>query len=172
MESSSVPPLEAWFAEQQSRDIHSLGRYIQQHVNQHWDSVFQQVQGEMIARYAEIGDSVYGIYGRHLFQHVHEQFKLNGLRATPHLPGNFSISREWGPEDERQRWMWSKIISSDDMTNGTIVTVFFHDHEQLRIPRVFEIIALAAVTKGEVVAALSQLSADFKKAPEARSEYA
>jgi len=94
----------------------------------------------MIARYAEIGDSVYGLYGDRLFKPVHAQFKQVDLRAMPRLPGKFDIPREWGEdESDRQRWMWSKIVTTQGESVGIIVTVFFHDHLQIRIPRPFDI---------------------------------
>ena len=66
--------------------------------------------------------------------------------------------------------MWSKITATGDGTAfGTIVTVFFHDHVEIRIPRPFKIIALKETSKADVVKALS---ADFKNALEARIEYA
>jgi hypothetical protein len=164
--------LQAFFSESSSSDIHTLGRYIQQHIHEHWEAVYQSTQPEMLERYAEIGDSVYGIYGAHLFRPVHAELKQAGLRATPRLPGNFSISREWGPEDERQRWMWSKISTTEDAAVGTIVTIFYHDHLQIRIPRAFQVIALEETSKREVVKALSRRSSDFKDALEAKIEIA
>jgi hypothetical protein len=164
--------MESFFADNKSSDIHAIARTIEQYIHENWEAVFQDSRDEMIERYAEIGDSVYGIYGSRLFRHIHDQFREAGLRATPRLPGSFSISREWGPEDDRERWMWSKITKADGAAPGTIVTVFYHDHLQIRIPRAFKIIGLEATTKGDVIKALSRLSADFKDALEAKIEIA
>lgn len=164
--------LQAFFAKNGSSDIHALARYIQQHVDEQWESVYQQTRDEMIARYDEIGDSVYGIYGTHLFRHIHDQLKEVGWRATPRLPGDFNASREWGEETDRERWMWSKITTKDNTPIGTIVVTFYHDHEQIRIPRAFKIIGLDVTGKRDVVAALSKLSPDFREAREARIEIA
>jgi hypothetical protein len=68
--------------------------------------------------------------------------------------------------------MWSKIVSADGAAVGTIVTIFYHDHLQIRIPRAFDVIALAETAKGEVIEALSQRSAEFRDALEAREEIA
>ena len=68
--------------------------------------------------------------------------------------------------------MWSKITKADGAALGTIVTVFYHDHLQIRIPRAFKIIALEVTTKGDVIKALSRLSTDFKDALEAKIEIA
>lgn len=164
--------LQAFFAENQSSDIHTIARYIQRYINENWETVYQDCREEMVARYDDIGDSVYGIYGSRLFRHIHDQFKEARLRATPRLPGSFTISREWGLEDDRQRWMWSKIATADGAALGTIVTVFFHDHLQIRIPRAFQVIALEETTKRDVVKTLSLLSPDFKDALEAKIEIA
>lgn len=151
-------------------DIHALAEEVQAHINTHWEAVYHANRQEMIDRYPEIGDSVYGIYGARLFQPIHARFKEAGIKATPRLPGNFGMSREWGPEEERQRWMWSKITRLDGIAIGTLVTVFYHDHVQVRIPRAFEIIPLPVTTKNEVIKALSARSEDFKNALEAKIE--
>jgi hypothetical protein len=164
--------LTAYFAENGSSDIQALAGYIQQYIDDEWEAVYQQNREEMVRRYAEIGDTVYGIYGARLFRPVHAQMKEAGLRATPRLPGSFNDSREWGPEDERERWMWSKITRADGAAVGTIVTVFYHDHLQIRIPRAFQVIPLEVTGKRAVVAALSRQSAEFRDALEARIEIA
>ncbi len=165
--------IQTFFKQQDSSDIHTLGRYIQQHVDENWQTIFEANKDEMIQRYPEIGDTVYGIYGTQMFKHIHNQLSEVGLKATPRLPGSFTISREWGDDEtDRQRWMWSKITRKDGTAVGTIVTVFHHDHEQVRIPRAFQIIALEESSKGAVVAALSKHSEDFKNAEEATIEIA
>lgn len=165
--------LQAFFAENNSSDIFTIGRYVQQYVNEHWDAVFQTERDEMVRLYPEIGDSVYGVYGNKLFKVLHEEFKANGLRATPKLPGSLNLSREWGDDDrDRQRWMWSKIIGADGTAIGTIVTVFYHDHIEIRIPRVFQIIAIKETSKGAVIEALSRMSADFANAMDMKQEFA
>lgn len=160
-------------ATQNTHDIFTIGQAIQQHVDAQWEAIFQQVKPEMVARYDEIGDGVYGIYGAHLFRDVHAQLKAMGLRAAPRLPGNFNSSREWGDdESNRQRWMWSKISTTAGEAIGTIATGFYHDHIEIRIPRPFKIIALTETSKREVERALSELMPEFKQALEARIEYA
>lgn len=156
----------------QAGDIHALAQYIQQYVDVNWSVVFEQNQQEMVELYPKIGDTVYGIYGKRLFQAMHEQLKAVGLKATPRLPGNLMISREWGEEDDRQRWMWSKITATDGTALGTIAVVFYHDHFQIRIPRAFKIVALEAVSKGAVVEAISRLAPEFKDAMEMKAEIA
>jgi hypothetical protein len=165
--------LEAFFEENQSSDIFTIANYVQQYVNDNWEATFQANRNEMIRLYPEIGDSVYGVYGNKLFKAVHEEFKANGLRATPKLPGSLNMSREWGDDErDRQRWMWSKIIGADGTAIGTIVTVFYHDHIEIRIPRVFQIIALKETSKSAVIEALSQMSSDFANAMDMKTEVA
>jgi hypothetical protein len=163
--------LQAFFAENNSSDIFTIGRYVQQYINENWQVVFQAERDEMVRLYPEIGDSVYGVYGNKLFKALHEEFKANGLRATPKLPGSLNISREWGEDErDRQRWMWSKIVGQDGKAVGTIVTIFYHDHVEIRIPRVFKVIALKETSKGAVIEALSQMSADFAYAMDMKEE--
>lgn len=165
--------LAAFFEEAGRADIHALAQYIQAHVDAEWQRVYEAMRGEMVAKYDQIGEAVYGLYGARLFKPVHQQLKAMGWRATPHLPGNLNISREWGEsESDRQRWMWSKIVREDGSAAGTIATVFHHDHTAIRIPRGMAIIGLEAVTKREVVAALTERAPEFGTALEAREEYA
>jgi hypothetical protein len=168
-----MQPLETYFAQHKSRDIHTLAAYLQQYLDENSQPIFDRYQAEMERLYPEIGDSVYGIYGKHLFQPVHEQFKAVGLRSTPRLPfGGFSASREFGPEEDRQRWFWSKITTTDGETLGTIALAFYHDHVQIRIPRPARVMALTETSKGAVIAALSRISPDFGEAVEAKIEIA
>jgi hypothetical protein len=96
------------------------------------------------------------------------------LRAEPQLAGDFEISREWGRADQtdQQRWMWSTIHSADGEPLGTIVTKFYHDHTQFRIPRAPQILGLTETGKENVVEALSKRSAKFKNSREASIEIA
>src|ERR1700753_231457 len=91
----AVDSLQAFF-DAQGRTIFALGHYIEEHVAAHWESVFAENRDEMVARYDEIGDPVYGLYGTRLFRPIHDQLRLVGLKATPRLPGHFDSSREWG----------------------------------------------------------------------------
>jgi hypothetical protein len=165
--------LEAFFTANNSRDIHTIARYVQQHVNAEWEIAFEATQARMVELYPQIGDSVYAMYGKRLFQHIHDQFKTVGLQATPKLPGSLPPSREWGDdESDRQRWMWSKITTTDGKPVGTLVCVYFHDHIQIRIPRAPQIMALQATSKTAVIAALSSMSGDFKAAVDMKAEIA
>jgi hypothetical protein len=162
-----------FFADAEGSDIFALGRYVQAHVDTHWETVFHAVRETMVARYEELGDGVYGLYGTALFRPIHAQFREAGWRVQPRLPGNFGISREWGGDErDRQRWMWSKVTAPDGMAWGTIATGFYHDHCEIRIPRPFRIIALRETTKGEVVKALATQLPEFGNALEANIEYA
>ncbi len=153
--------------------ISILARYIERHIEEKWQTVFQDNYSKLLDLYNRVGDdAAYGFYVQRLFQPVHEQLKEDGLRASPRLPGNLSISREWGPDDDRQRWFWSKITSTEGAPVGTIVILFFHDHLQIHIPRPPGVIALEETTKADVVEALSDLSADFRDALEAKEEFA
>lgn len=164
--------LQAFFAENNSSDIFTIGRYVQQYVNENWQVVFQAERDEMVRLYPEIGDSVYGVYGNKLFKALHEEFKTSGLRATPKLPGSLNISREWGDDEhDRQRWMWSKVVGQDGTAVGTIVTIFYQDHVEIRIPRVFKVIALKETSKGAVIEALSRMSVDFANAVDMNTEF-
>src|SRR5262245_36583898 len=117
-------------------DIHTIAGAIAGHIAENWQASFVAVQAEMAERYAEIGESVYAIYGKHLFKPVQGGLKSAGLRHVPRLPfGGFMASREWGPEDNRERWFWSKLTRADGSAAGTMALAFYHDHINLRIPQ-------------------------------------
>lgn len=164
--------LQAFF-DQHSRDIYTLARYLDRYLAENTQPVFEQHKAELERLYPELGDGVYGVYGKYLFQPVHDQFKQVGLRSTPRLPfGGFSASREWGAEADRQRWCWSKITAADGATLGTIALGFYHDHTAIRIPRPPRVVALTETSKGAVIAALSRIEPEFGSAVEAKIEIA
>ena len=150
--------------------IFALGRYIEAQIAQSWQHVLETRHDRLLDTYHRLGEMVYGAYGEFLFRPVRQQLKQAGFRMTPRLPGEFNISREWGPEEARQRWMWSTISGPDGKAIGTIVVKYFHDHTQFRVPRPPEILALTEADKAAVVAALSRHSPDFSQAREASIE--
>ncbi len=165
--------LKAYFEKQKQPDIHTLAAYVQAYVNEHGQSVFDANKAEMIEKYPLIGDSVYGMHGKRLFDDLHAQMKALGLKATPRIPGNLMISREWGDdESDRQRWMWSKITQADGTALGTIVCAFYHNHIEIDLPRPMKVMALEESTPKAVISALEKMSPDFAKALDMRAEVA
>jgi hypothetical protein len=158
----------------QNRDIHAIGRYIENHIAQNWQTLLQKNKDKLLDAFKKAGDMAYGAYCYKLFRPVHQQFKQHRLYPLPWFPGDFNISREWGNLDQsnQQRWMWSKIASMEGKEIGTIVTIIFHDHNQFRLPRQPQIIALTETSKDAVVEVLSARSTDFKNAQEFQIEYA
>jgi hypothetical protein len=166
--------LKEYLEESNAVRIDAIASYIEAHVTAHWQTVFSHHQNKLQKAYKEAGDMAYGTYLNLLFLPIHKQLKEAGLRPEPKFPGEFDISREWGNEEEndQQRWMWSTVYSPNDEQLGTIVTVVYHDHTQLRVPRQPRIIALNETGKDNVVAALSLLSPNFEQALEFTEEYA
>jgi hypothetical protein len=161
------------FAETDTPTIHTLAAYLQEHVNAEWEPTFRRLYPAMMDAYPKMGEAVYAMYANALFKPIYPQLKEVGWRAVPRFPGNLGISREWGEdESNRQRWMWSKVVGSDGKAIGTIATIFYHDHVDIRIPRAFQMMGLDVATKRDIVAALSERSEDFKNALEANEEYA
>jgi hypothetical protein len=156
------------------RDIHAVGRYIENHIAENWQVVLETRHDKLLDAYNRAGDMAYGTYLDLLFRPIHKGLKQAGLRPKPRLPGDFEISREWGKQDEtdQQRWMWSIIQATEGEALGTIVTIVYHDHTQFRIPRPPQIIALTQTSQEAVVEALSRRSTDFKNAREAKIEIA
>lgn len=159
--------------EQGATDIFTIGRDIESYVRGEWKEILEENRDKLADAYQRAGDMAYGTYLDLLFRPVHRWLRESGLRASPKLPGDFEISREWGQADEtdQQRWMWSAIETAEGVPLGTIVTITYHDHTGFRVPRAPGILALAE-TGGCVVAALSARSADFAAAREASVEIA
>lgn len=162
--------LQRILSEHATPDIFTLVDAIDEHLAAHWQTLWQTRYDRLLEAYGRIGELAYGAYGELLFRPIHRQLKQAGLRPTPRFPGNFEISREWGPEHDRQRWMWSTITAADGAVIGTMVTLYFHDHTEFRLPRQPGVIALAETGKEAVVAALGRRSADFQQAREAKIE--
>lgn len=160
--------------ESEKSDIHALGRAIERRVEENWQALLEGKMDRLLHVYERAGDMAYGAYADLLFKPVHQALRQAGLRATPKLPGEFDISREWGNADEsdQQRWMWSTIRLLKGKPLGTIVTIIFHDHTRFRLPRQPRIISLEEVGKEAVAEALSNRSDDFRKALEFTIEYA
>jgi hypothetical protein len=66
-------------------------------------------------------DTLYCLYVKLLFDPVNQALERAGFAANPVLPGSFAHSREWGPEHERQRWLWSKITSPRGEAVGSLL---------------------------------------------------
>lgn len=161
-------------------DIFALARNFEAYIAENWEMTLETNRAKLARAYAEAGDSAYGTYLDALFRPIHRQLREMGLKAKPRLPGEFSISREWGvpTEDDEQRWMWSTIVRVNEESGmgdgepiGTLVTVVYHDHTQFRLPRTPHLFALSQVGKEAVVEELSRRSEKFKHALEFTLEY-
>jgi hypothetical protein len=165
--------LREFLVDNKETDIDAIARYLENHIALNWQILLQKHHEKLLRAFNKAGDMAYGVYLNFLFRPIHQQLKLVGLRPQPRFPGDFSISREWGnqEETEQQRWMWSAIASTEGLL-GTIVTIIFHDHTQFRIPQQPQIIALTQTSKEAVEEALSQHCAEFKNAIEFNVWYA
>jgi len=115
--------------------IHTLARFIARYVSADWERVFEESFASLSQSRGLSDDAAYALYAQLLFAPLNQALERVGFAANPALPGNFSISREWGPEHERQRWLWSKITAPRGEFLGTILVIFYHDHTRLSIPR-------------------------------------
>jgi len=141
--------------------IFSLARYIGRHIAASWEAVFEENLGQLRGIQSVMEDAAYGVYGKLLFERINEQLREARLCPKPRLPGNYSISREWGPQHERQRCSWSGITSPDGRPLGTIAVILYHDHTRLHIPRAPDVLPLSSTTREGVIAELSARSDDF-----------
>jgi hypothetical protein len=153
-------------------DIKSIANYVQAHVDQYGDTLWNEHQEKLLMAYEEMGDLAYGKYLGLLFKPVNQRLKSDGFKLRPNLPGDLNVSREWGPsEDDRQRWMWSTVRHLDGRDCGTLVIKVFHDHTKFRLPRKPEVISLNETAKQNVIRELSKTSSEFAGAMDMKAEY-
>ncbi|MGX9706030.1 DUF6022 family protein [Laceyella tengchongensis] len=169
----AMKPLPQILAESEGNRIDVIAQYINEHITENWQAIFEEKYSQLMDAYKKVGDPAYGTYLNFLFLPIHEQLKESGLKPLPRLPGDLNISREWGNTNDftdQERWMWSVIEEENGVALGTIVTKVYHDHTQLRVPRPPEVFALTETDQADIVAALSQRSAAFRDAREFRIE--
>jgi hypothetical protein len=118
------------------RSIETAAAYAQQYLDEHCQQILQDHRSELEAIRDQAGDRAYASYARKLFGPLYDEFKEARLTCDPGLPGSFPLSREqWGPQEQRERRFWCVLREENGAELGTLVTRFFHDHTQLRIPR-------------------------------------
>lgn len=147
-------------------DILALGRWVDDRIAAHWQTVLNTHREKLADAYARAGDAAFGTYLNLLLRDVKRHFREAGLRVTPPLPGDFDTSREWGNADgtDNERWMWSCVGTASGEALGTLVVTIPHDHTRFRLPRRPRAFALHETGRAEVEAALSALSGDFARA--------
>lgn len=152
-----MKPLEEFLSEQSEITIQTLASYIQQYIQEQWQPVLQKGQEELLHLYDKAGEgAAYGTYAHRLFQPVQEQLKRAGFRSSPNFPGTLSTSREWGPLEERERWMWSVARRGQGAPLGTLVMGLFHDHTRFRIPHAPCVLALEQTDNDAIAGAISR----------------
>lgn len=152
-----MQPLEEFLSKQSEITIQTLASYIQQYIQEQWQPVLQQGQEDLLRIYNKAGEgAAYATYAHRLFQPVQEQLKRAGFQSLPSFPGTLSTSREWGPPQERERWMWSVVRYVQAAPSGTLVIRLVHDHTQFRLPYPPGVLALEETDTDAIVQAVSQ----------------
>ncbi|MEF2278998.1 DUF6022 family protein [Deinococcus sp. YIM 134068] len=157
-----------------SPDILALGQWVDAQVAEQWETVLDTHREKLADAYARAGDMAFGTYLNLLLRDVKRHMRDLGLKATPPLPGDFDISREWGNADgtDNERWMWSLVTTTSGEALGTLVLSIPHDHTRFRLPRPPHVFALRETERAGVEAALSARSSDFARALPFHEEYA
>jgi hypothetical protein len=142
----------------ENRTIQTVAQYLQQAVHEQWQEVFQDGLDEFRRVYEKAGEPAYAAYSRALFRPLAGQLSQFGLSLDSGLPGAFPQSIEqWGPPQERERRFWSVVRSNQGEPLGTIITRFFHDHTQLRIPQQPIMLALEEINPDAIFQTISRL---------------
>lgn len=157
-----MKPLEELMATQSEVTIQTLADYVHDHVREHWQRVLLESQEELQRSYNEAGEPSYGAYAQKVFRPVRAQFEGAGFLSEPRFPGTLSTSMEWGPPEDRERWMWSVVKQGHGAPLGTLVVGLFHDHTRFRIPRAPGVLALKETSADAIVGTISH-AADNRK---------
>jgi hypothetical protein len=159
---STMKPLEEWLSEKRAMTIETLTSYIKQYIDEQWQHVLQQNQEEFQRIYDKAGEGAYGTYAQRLFRPIREQLTRAGFLSEPGFPGTLSTSLEWGPLEERERWMWCLVRPAQGAPVGTIVIRLVHDHTQFRLPQPPGVLALEETDADAIVQAVSDAAGHLK----------
>lgn len=109
-----------------------------------WKSSWDAQLPRLRDAFDSVGEPAYGIYNRGLFAPLQKALERHGLTCRPRLPGSLPLSEEdWGASDHRERRMWTLLYDENGRALGAVVTRFFHDHTELRLPAPPTVVGLA-----------------------------
>jgi hypothetical protein len=118
------------------RTVATVAAWIRSRLDEDWHTSWESQLENLQRAWDSIGEPAYGVYNRELYQPIQRVLHRNGLVTRPRLPGSLTFSEEhWGPEHDRERRMWALLCDSNNRALGALVTRFYHDHTQLRLPR-------------------------------------
>ncbi len=157
-----MKPLEEALSEQREITIETLTSYIRQYIDEQWHHVLQKSQEEFQRIYDKAGEPAYGTYAQRLFRPIREQLTRAGFLSEPGFPGTLSTSLEWGPLEERERWMWCVVRPAQGTPIGTIVIRLVHDHTRFRIPHPPGVLAVEETDADAIVQAVSRAAGHLK----------
>jgi len=133
------------------RSIAAVAGWVAQELASTWEVSWQDHLPMVSEAYQRMGEPAYGLYNRELFAPLQARLAAAGLVCKPPLPGTLPLSEEdWGPQDHRERRMWTLLHDEHGTAIGAIVTRFFHDHTQLRLPAPPTAVGLAEVNHDQI----------------------
>jgi len=134
-----------------------LAAYLRRFIDDHWHAVLLDNQEEFVRLYERAGEgAAYGTYAQRLFRPLREELTGAGLLCTPAFPGTLTTSREWGPPEMRERWMWSVVRLAQGPPLGTLVVRLPHDHTRFALPRPPGILALVETDGASILRAVER----------------
>jgi hypothetical protein len=140
-------------AETEGRTLRTVTTWTKDRLARTWSPTWEANLDHLAELFDEHGEPAYGVYNRELFRPIHRQLAEAGFPCRPALPGTMQLSMEhWGAEDDRERRMWT-LVHDGDVALGALVTRFFHDHTEFRLPRPPRIEGIAE-TDHDVIRAL------------------
>lgn len=134
--------------------IHTLVKYMNQHLSEIWKMVLQENEPELTQMFAEYGDRAYGAYIHKFMAPICQQIHASGyaIRSGFNLSDSFE---NWGPPEERERCAWYVIKNKDGEPLGTAVLQVYHSHVRFDIPQAPHIFALEETEREAILNAIS-----------------
>lgn len=136
--------------------IQTVAHMIQDMIDKRWQAVLAQHQEQLSDLYDQAGEPAYGRYAQLLLRPVQAELTRTGFRSAPPFPGTLGQSREWGPAEERARWMWSALSDAAGRPIGTLVLCLYHDHTRFRVPRAARVLGLEVTDRDAIVEAVAR----------------
>jgi hypothetical protein len=129
-----MPSALARRAETDGRTLATVTAWAKGRLARRWSPTWEANLEHLADLFETHGEPAYGVYNRELFRPIHRQLTEAGFPCRPVLPGTMPLSVErWGPEDHRERRMWT-LVHDGEVVLGALVTRFFHDHTDFRLP--------------------------------------
>ncbi|RAL26903.1 DUF6022 family protein [Thermoflavimicrobium daqui] len=136
--------------------IKEIGSLIEDYVTAHWQKVLEENYDLLLQSFKKIGEPTYGIYLKKLMTPVFEQLFKAGFQFKSILNLHDSLE-EWGPQENRDRMLWSVVKDQENNPIGTFIIELFHSHTQFAIPSMPRVFVLEEIERENIIKAIRRI---------------